>query len=50
MYKNFICTKNTNISITQGSVTKNYYVLNHTENLKIFSKAETNQAYLTVTY
>lgn len=50
MYKNFICTKNTNISITQGSVTKNYHVLNHTENLKIFSKAETNQAYLTVTY
>lgn len=27
MYKNSICTKNTNIFFTQGSITKNYYVL-----------------------
>lgn len=52
MYKNLVCTKNTNILfVFQAIVTKNYYVLSHRENLKIFPKAETNWAYLlTATY
>lgn len=43
MYKDFVYAKNMNILIIRGIVTKNHYVLSHTENLKILSEAKTNQ-------
>lgn len=49
MHKNFVYAKNTNTLIIQGIITKNHCISSHTENLKTFPRAKTNQVAVYIT-